>query len=158
MSVVADMCVRTGVGGRPPTEREARRNKITSALEYITLDVRVICKYILTQVEIDQLNVKVEELDTSDASPKKPHYFEQMPASKLQEYPVASDKETQDLLAKSNDTLKSIASEESAKSDYEIAEAFACRLHHEMSGFKREGINKHSGKPLITLTNWRYLE
>lgn len=144
--------------GRPPTDQEARRSRIMLGLKSITREIQMVGQYILTQVEIDQLNVKVEELDTSDAFPEEPHYFEQMSASKLQAHPVASDKETQGLLAKFDDTLKNIAAGESGKSGYQVAEAFACRLLYEVSGFKREGTQERSGKTLITQTNWRYLE
>lgn len=71
MSVVADMCM-DALMGRPPTDQEARRSRIMLGLKSITREIQMVGQYILTQVEIDQLNVKVEELDTSDAFPEEP--------------------------------------------------------------------------------------
>lgn len=129
------------LGGMPSLQRN-----VMGGLEILTKQLYLVHKVSLAQEDIDKINVGVQELDTSNAFPEFVHYFEQMSEATLKEYPVASDKESQDMLA------------ESGKSGYEIAEFFACRLAQEMSGFKREGIQELGDKTLMSLTKWRYME
>ena len=141
------------LGGMPSLQRN-----VMGGLEILTKQLYLVHKVSLAQEDIDKINVGVQELDTSNAFPEFVHYFGQMSEATLKEYPVASDKESQDMLAESDETLRKIAAGESGKSGYEIAEFFACRLAQEMSGFKREGIQELGDKTLMSLTKWRYME
>lgn len=136
-----------------------QRNRIITELGSIAKQADLAPNPSISQASIDGIHMLVEELDLSDALPVFAYYFEQMTEATFREHRVASDKETQALLAQSDEELKKIASGELVKSGYEIAGIFAHRLALEMSTFKREGIlDVKDQKTLISLTNWRYME
>ena len=144
--------------GDDPPFHALRRQNIDAGLSNICRAVKWRAKPILTEKDIETLNIRVQELDLSDKLPAEPVYFEPLSTAKMQSHPVASDKDSQELLSQWDEALKKIATGDSGKSVLQIAETFAGRLSYEMSGSNRENIEERPGKPLITLTNLRYKE
>lgn len=154
---MADLCLATLLGTTSPGHKP-QRDGVLKGLGYITSQCGMVNTPGISQCALDKLDINVEELEITDSLPAVAHFFEQMSEAKIKEHRVATDQETQELLAQSDEEINKIASGELAKGGYQVAELFARRLALEMSTFKREGVSEGKDKTLISLTNWRYME